>query len=180
MEFDVANERLNAAIAKDKEVVATILFGSYARSEPNRDINLCLVLNKKLPNILMSKKRLKYSSLFPNKFDINIFQQLPLYIRKRVLKEGKVLLCKDENQLYDIAFSTLKEFDMYKKIYYNYLVQCKKKINQINSWKSIQSKTMLSRQQHHYGKANIPSQKSYERLSLSVQKEIFHELKLRG
>jgi len=121
MRSNIVSRRLKATITKDKDIVATILFGSYARSEPNRDIDLCLVLNKKLPNLLMSKKRLRYSSLFPNKFDVNIFQQLPLYIRKRILKEGKVILCKDEDLLYSIAFATLKEFDMYKKIYYNYL-----------------------------------------------------------
>ena len=121
MRSNIVSRRLKATITKDKDIVATILFGSYARSEPNRDIDLCLVLNKKLPNLLMSKKRLRYSSLFPNKFDVNIFQQLPLYIRKRILKEGKVILCKDEDLHYSIAFATLKEFDMYKKIYYNYL-----------------------------------------------------------
>ena len=128
----IANKKIKESIIKDREIVAIILFGSYVRSETNRDIDICLVLNKKLPNLLMSRKRLKYSSLFPSRFDINLFQQLPLYIRKRVLKEGKIILCKDEDLLYDIAFATLKEFDMYKEIYYNYLDSMQDEKRQVN------------------------------------------------
>ena len=128
----VANKKIKESKIKDRDIVAMILFGSYARSEINRDIDICLVLNKKLPNLLMSRKRLKYSSLFPSRFDINIFQQLPLYIRRRVLKESKIILCKDEDLLYDIAFATLKEFDMYKKIYYNYLDSMQDEKRQVN------------------------------------------------
>jgi len=43
----------------------------------------------------------------------------------RVLKDGKVLYCKDEKTLYEIAFSTLKEFSFYKKVYDMYLEQVK-------------------------------------------------------
>jgi hypothetical protein len=53
--------------------------------------------------------------------DIKIFQQLPLYVRRRVLKEGIVLLVKDEDQLYELAFRTAKEFEDFKHIYRDYL-----------------------------------------------------------
>jgi hypothetical protein len=49
------------------------------------------------------------------------FQQLPLYVRRRVLKEGIVLLVKDEDELYELAFRTAKEFEDFKHIYRNYL-----------------------------------------------------------
>ncbi len=115
------NKRLYGAIKKDKEIIAVFLFGSYARGERYRDIDLCLILDKKYNNLKMAKKRLKYSSFAPNNIDIQIFQQLPIYVRKRVLKEGKKLLCKNEDALYDIAFATMKEFGFYKKIYDAYL-----------------------------------------------------------
>lgn len=54
-------------------------------------------------------------------FDISIFQQLPLYIRHRVIKEGKVLFCRNEDRLYDLAVKTVKEFEDYKHHYIEYL-----------------------------------------------------------
>ena len=55
-----------------------------------------------------------------SEFDIQIFQDLPIFIRKEVLK-GKVIYCQDEDQLYDIAYQTIKEFEHFKKYYYDYL-----------------------------------------------------------
>ena len=69
-------------LKNDDSIIAVLLFGSYTRDELYRDIDLCIVLDKKYPNIEMSKKALKYASLLPSKFDISIFQQLPIYIRK--------------------------------------------------------------------------------------------------
>ena len=105
---------------KDSEVLAVALFGSHLKGK-GRDIDICIFLRKKLTNLEMSKKRLSFLSGLSDKFDINIFQQLPLYIRKRILKEGKILFCKDEDVLYDLAFSTIKEFEFYEKLYNMYL-----------------------------------------------------------
>jgi len=105
----------------DPDVIAVLLFGSYITGKKYRDIDVCLVLNKKHSNLKMSKKRLEYAITLSDKFDVHIFQQLPLYIRKRILEKNKILYYKDEDLFYDIAINTLKEFEFYKKIYYNYL-----------------------------------------------------------
>jgi len=94
--------------------------------ESYRDIDICIVLDKKYDKLNMSKKRVAYSSLVDKKFDVQIFQQLPLYVRKRILKEGKVMLLKNEDALYDVAFSTIKEFEYYRKSYENYLAGMRK------------------------------------------------------
>ena len=114
-------KQIENEIKKDKSIIAVILFGSYARKEYYRDIDICLVLDKKYPSKEMTDKLIIYSGKSPDKYDIKIFQLLPLYIRKRILEEGKVLLCKNEDLLYEIAFQTIKEFEFYKKTYYNYL-----------------------------------------------------------
>lgn len=109
-------------IQADKEIIAVLLFGSYVRNkEYARDIDICLVLDKKYSNKKMFEKLLKYSSLFPSKFDVKIFQHLPIYIRKRILEEGKIISLKNEPLLYDIAFQTIKEFDDFKDIYRSYI-----------------------------------------------------------
>ena len=104
---------------KDKDVLAVALFGSSLKGK-GRDIDICIFLRKKFGNYEMTRKRLEFLRELPDKFDVNIFQQLPVYIRIRVLK-GKILFVKDEDVLYELAFSTIKEFDSYEKLYNMYL-----------------------------------------------------------
>jgi|SRR3989344_3540816 len=106
---------------KDKNIIAVALYGSSLHGK-GRDIDICLFLDKKYPNLSMSKKRLKFLSHF--NYDIQIFQQLPIYIRKRILK-GKILYAKDENKLYEIAYDTIKEFNYFEKHYKTYLEHVK-------------------------------------------------------
>ncbi len=117
--LDMTMKMLGRKAERDKDVLAVIIFGSYARGEKHRDIDVCIVLKKELSNYLMSKKRLDYSSV--SGLDIHIFQQLPLYIRVRVLKEGRVLLCKDIDMLYDLASLTVREFAYFRPRYKEYL-----------------------------------------------------------
>ena len=118
-------EGLTALLARaeqDPEVLAVILFGSRARGEdiPDSDIDICLVLEpRSYSDLELSKKKLDYLAEFD--LDIHIYQQLPLYIRHRVLKEGKVLFCRDEDVLYDLAFRTIREYEDFKHIYREYL-----------------------------------------------------------
>jgi len=60
------------------------------------------------------------TGLSGGKFDIQIFEELPLYVRVEILK-GKLLYAKEESEVYDIAWSTIKEFDHFKKYYYDYI-----------------------------------------------------------
>ncbi|MBI4163033.1 MAG: nucleotidyltransferase domain-containing protein [Candidatus Aenigmarchaeota archaeon] len=106
---------------KDEEVVALAIFGSFARKEKYKDIDVCIFLKEKKSNLDMSKKKLSYLKGAKSIFDIKIFQQLPIHIRHKVLKEGKIILCKDENKLYDIAASFIKEYEDFKPIYESYL-----------------------------------------------------------
>jgi len=110
------------ALQEDNKVLAVILFGSLARNEPHRDVDICLVLDKKYDNLVMSKMRLNYTAFAKKNIDMHVFQQLPLYVQQRVLNEGKIILCKDEDVLYETAFATIKEMNFYKKVYENYLV----------------------------------------------------------
>lgn len=120
--------QVNKVIEKaknDERVIAVALFGSSLNKNKKnfnpKDIDLCVFLDKKYKNKEMSKKRLEFLRENGNEIDIQVFQQLPVYIRIRVLKEGKFLLTKDSDKIYEIAFNTLKEFGFYKKIYDTYL-----------------------------------------------------------
>ncbi len=53
--------------------------------------------------------------------DVSIFQQLPIYVRQRVLQEAEPLLVKDHDQLDEIAFQTIREFERFEPHYREYL-----------------------------------------------------------
>lgn len=117
-------EKLLAKVQEDKDVIAVFLFGSIARQEQTylSDIDICLVLDPKprpFESTMLFRKRLDYLNDIP--LDIQIFQQLPLYVRKRVLKEGQILFVRDETLLYELAFRTAQAFEDFKRIYDNYL-----------------------------------------------------------
>jgi hypothetical protein len=118
---DKETERLTALLARaerDPAVLAVILFGSRARGEntPDSDIDICLVLEpRSYSDLELSEKKLDYLAEFD--LDIHIYQQLPLYIRPRVLREGKVLFCRNEDTLYELAFRTIQEYEDFKHIY---------------------------------------------------------------
>jgi len=118
-------EGLLARAREDRDVLAVFLFGSAARGEvgARSDIDVCLVLNEDALGdpTDASHKRLDYLAAFD--LDVRVFQQLPLYVRHRVLKEGRVLFARDEDLLYRLALRTVRQFERFKPIYHHYLEQ---------------------------------------------------------
>lgn len=119
--MEQAEKRLKALLEKvkrDKDILAALVFGSYARGEKYRDIDLCIVLSQTSPVSAFDKK-VEY--LEYERIDVSVFQELPLYIQQRVLKEGKVRFCRDEDALYDIAIKSVREFELFRPRYEMYL-----------------------------------------------------------
>lgn len=115
---EILIDKLQGKMEEDPDILAIILYGSYARGEEARDVDLCLVL---FPDRTQKgfDKRLEYS--YYDLIDVQVFQDLPLYMRPRIIKEGKVLHVKDEDLLYDIAIKTAKEYELYRPKYEMYL-----------------------------------------------------------
>jgi predicted nucleotidyltransferase len=119
---EVSLQRLIARAEQDLDVLGIILFGSRARGEagPRSDADVCLVLDPGAPSGLSaSRKRLEY--LAHSELDLTIFQQLPLYLRSRVLREGRVVFVRDEDRLYDLAIRTARAFEGFRHHYRRYL-----------------------------------------------------------
>lgn len=121
MYSDQTNELIDKA-SRDSDILAVFLFGSKARNNNYcaSDVDICLVMSP-FPHIAneLFQKRLTYLKLFD--MDIQIFQQLPIYIRIRILNEGKLLFCRDDSKLYEITFKTITEFNDFEHIYHHYL-----------------------------------------------------------
>ena len=99
-----------------------ILYGSVSRKEstPLSDIDICISLN--LPTKERLKARITLSGELPDKFDIQIFEDLPIYVQKEVLG-GILLYCKQKTKLIDRAINLIREFEDFEPIYNQYLAQ---------------------------------------------------------
>jgi predicted nucleotidyltransferase len=124
MAADKQLDHLLSKVKEDSEVLAVLQFGSTVRGEQTAasDVDVCLLLQpKKYDQLTLSRKKLAY--LQGDDLDVHVFQQLPLYIRQRVLKEGKVLFARDLDALYALAFRTVQEFEDFKPVYRTYLAE---------------------------------------------------------
>ncbi len=104
-----------------EEVQFIILYGSSAeeRMTDESDVDMCVGYDGDKEGA----SRFRYeilSELFADEYDVQIFQLLPLYVRKEVLR-GEVLYCRDKRELYDIAYGLIREFDDFKHRYYDYI-----------------------------------------------------------
>ena len=98
-----------------------MLYGSSVEgiSRAESDIDLCIDIDEDT-DYERSSFRLKVLSELPDLFDVQIFAQLPLYVKKEVIK-GKVIFCRDEEYLYETAISVIKEFEDFKYRFYDYI-----------------------------------------------------------
>ena len=102
------------------KVKFVFLFGSYALKKQNKFSDIDFAVYHDGNTKERFKFRIKLLAKLPEKFDIQIFQDLPLYVRNDVLK-GKVIYAQDLTFAYDMAYQTIKEFDGFKKYYYDYI-----------------------------------------------------------
>lgn len=104
-----------------EKVRFVILYGSVSRGDAREgsDIDLCVFFNGS-PAEAAKFRFNTLAELFSDRYDLQIFQQLPLYVRVEVLC-GRVLYCPDERFLYDVAVETIREFDAFKHRLYDYI-----------------------------------------------------------
>ncbi len=128
-EFEIKKlvlQRLNELKLFSK-VKFVILFGSVSKgkSNPLSDIDICVSLSSSSKERL--KARIKLLGNLPEKYDIQIFEDLPLYIQKEVLS-GNLLYCKNKKNLVQLALKVIQEYDDFKPIYDFYLSQRKESV----------------------------------------------------
>jgi predicted nucleotidyltransferase len=94
-----------ASLPKE-EVIAVFLYGSVARGEkkPLSDIDICVITGK---GISRAEKERILVHASPT-LDITLFWDLPLPIRFRVLREGRLLWGEEGLELHRIRRSTLR------------------------------------------------------------------------
>jgi predicted nucleotidyltransferase len=94
-------------LSQMKSVSAIFIFGSYCSGRMREDSDIDIAVLVKKAN---EKEKFNILGEGGGRFDISIFERLPLIIQFRVLKEGKLVFCKDEKYLHDVKFKILREY----------------------------------------------------------------------
>lgn len=114
-----SNIDLNEVILKLKSsrlVHSIILFGSKARGteKEKSDIDLCVIPK---PDVEITiKERISLNNSVPDNIDISFIDELPVYIRKRIFLEGKVLYTQDMYHVLTISKINDLEYERYKRL----------------------------------------------------------------
>lgn len=101
-------------LKKNLYIDAIYLFGSYAtgNARPFSDIDICVITNKDIPK----DEKESILSNSSKKIDISLFYDLPLNIRFRVIKDGKLLYRRDELLTHRTKVKTVNEYLDFKHI----------------------------------------------------------------
>ncbi|MGD0729530.1 MAG: nucleotidyltransferase domain-containing protein [Candidatus Micrarchaeaceae archaeon] len=118
----IIESKLNLMIEKakkDKNIIAILLFGSYARRDKNyRDVDVALVLkdNAKYEEELFDYFK-AINSVENKVIDIVIFNTLPLEIKRKVMNDAEILYSANNSELYDKSIDTIKKWNEYSYMF---------------------------------------------------------------
>ncbi|MFB6209461.1 MAG: nucleotidyltransferase domain-containing protein [Candidatus Nanohaloarchaea archaeon] len=99
-------------ILKESGAYAAMFYGSYARGEDFNDIDIAVFSDSGVEEIVREA---------PGVFDIQRFSDLPMYVRKRVLEEGELFYCMDEERFYDVTIDFVRRYEDFEPLYREYL-----------------------------------------------------------
>ncbi len=106
-----------------KRIEFVSLYGSTAERRQSNLSDIDIAVYYKGDKKERFRFRLKSLGRLENKFDVQIFQDIPLYIKKDIISKGKVLYYKKYETLFDIYLKTVREYEDFKK-YLNLYYSC--------------------------------------------------------
>lgn len=82
-------------------ILGVFLFGSHATGDeqPRSDIDLCIVAGPGQDPGKTLRTVWRETRLGQQPYDVWVFEELPLYLKARILEEGELLLARDEPRL---------------------------------------------------------------------------------
>jgi len=87
---------------KEGEIHSILVYGSYAKGDytSNSDIDICLVAPKS-KTIKKQARLLKlvWQNTSSDKYDVRIFEAMPIHIKMEIIKDHIVVLTKDLSEL---------------------------------------------------------------------------------
>ena len=105
VEIESIKKDFSFLFSKD-DILAILLYGSAAVGDetPRSDIDICIVLpsRKYMKDILNEIYR--KLDVFTKKYDVRIFEELPLYIQINIIESNKIIYSKDIFELYEYFY----------------------------------------------------------------------------
>ncbi|VVB93757.1 Nucleotidyltransferase domain protein [uncultured archaeon] len=116
---NMSNKDINEVILKLKSfrlVHSIVLFGSKARGteKEKSDIDICIIPKPDIEITL--KERISLNNSVPENIDISFMDELPVYIRKRVFLEGRILYTQDMYHVLTLSKINDLEYERYKRL----------------------------------------------------------------
>ena len=87
-----------------EEVLGVLLYGSWARGEAHErsDIDICIVAPDAEDKAALLLKAL--AGIRDDRYDLRIFELLPLYLKMAVIEEGIPIFVADAGELYEYFY----------------------------------------------------------------------------
>jgi hypothetical protein len=110
------DERISKVLMKESNILFAYIFGSYARKEARKESDVDVAIFLKNPSIMEEdpkfevKLALKIEKVVNRPVDVRIMNDKPLTFINQVLKHGKVLFSRNENERMNFE---MKMFDLY-------------------------------------------------------------------
>lgn len=91
-------------------VLGVMLFGSWARGEASErsDIDICIIAPEAEDKAALWREAI--SRLRDERYEVRIFELLPLYMKMAVIEEGVVLRSRDTLELYEYFYPFRREW----------------------------------------------------------------------
>ena len=120
MELDEIKTKISGILRKIEhfdKLKFIYIYGSsiYGKKTARSDIDICLYYDIKDKRKL-HKLLLRIIGVIPEKYDIQMFQMLPLYVKKEIFK-GKLIYAKDKGFVHDIAYKTIRDYEDFEPRY---------------------------------------------------------------
>lgn len=120
------DEKIRAAaetikkLDREGRVQFIILYGSHASGKHDKLSDIDLAVGYAGDRRQRFNFRIKVLGELGDEFDVQIFQDLPLYIRMEVLK-GKALYVRDLKASSELALETIRDFEFFKPRFLDYI-----------------------------------------------------------
>jgi len=99
-----------------------VLYGSAAKGKSTNLSDIDIVVFHSGDKRDRFQFRVKILGRIGNKFDIQTYQDLPLYIQNEILSSGDVLYFSDYTEIFNTFMKTIREFEDFKprlELYYS-------------------------------------------------------------
>lgn len=96
-----------------KEVLAVLLYGSVVKDEetPRSDIDICIVAPGSENRVELLKEVYRNLDVFSKKYDVRIFEELPLYIQIQIIQNHEVIYARDIYEMHEYFYFFRKLWD---------------------------------------------------------------------